>query len=114
MTGGDGARVRHREDAVAWGGEIGPETLILTQVAEGLDEDITRRLCEAIRCPTLVIQGDEDAVTGRGRGFALAGAILHAELVTVAGGGHILNAREPVSINLLIRDFIATLRGDTP
>jgi len=103
---------KHREDAVGWGGEIGPETLILTQVAEGLDEDTTRRLCAAICCPTLVIQGDEDAVTGPGRGFALADAIPHAEVVTVAGGGHMLNAREPVLVNLVIRDFIATLRGD--
>jgi len=103
---------KHIEDAVRWGGEMDPETLILTQEAEGLDEETTRRLCAAVRCPTLVIQGNEDAVTGPGRGFALADAIAQAELVTVAGGGHILNAREPVLVNILIRDFIATLRGD--
>jgi pimeloyl-ACP methyl ester carboxylesterase len=100
------------EDAVDWGSETDAETLILTNDAEGLDEDATRRLCAAIRCPTLVIQGDDDAITGPGRGLALADTILHAELVTVAAGGHILNAREPVLVNLLIRDFIATLGGD--
>lgn len=100
------------EDAVDWGSETDAETLILTNEGSGLDEEETRRLCAAIRCPTLVIQGDQDAVTGPGRGFALADAIPHAELVTVAGGGHILNAREPVLVNLLIRDFISTLGGD--
>jgi pimeloyl-ACP methyl ester carboxylesterase len=105
---------KHIEDAIGWGQEMDAETLILTEEAEGLDEDTTLRLCAAIRCPTLVIQGDEDAVTGPGPGFALADAIPHAALLTVAGGGHILNAREPVLINLLIRDFIAALRGDSP
>jgi pimeloyl-ACP methyl ester carboxylesterase len=100
------------EDAVGWGGETDPETLILTQDGKGLDQDVTERLCAAIRCPTLVIQGDRDAVTGPQRGFALADAIPNAELVTVAGGGHILNAREPVKVNLLIRDFIDALGGD--
>ena len=100
------------EDAVDWGSETDAETLILTNEGAGLSEEETLRLCAAIRCPTLVIQGDEDAVTGPGRGFALADAIPHAALVTVAGGGHILNAREPVLVNLLIRDFIRTLAGD--
>ncbi len=100
------------EDAVGWGNETDPETLILTQDAVGLDEKATRRLCAAIRCPTVVIQGDADAVTGSGRGFALAHAIPSAELVTVSGGGHILNAREPVLVNLLIRDFVETLGCD--
>ena len=100
------------EDAVDWGGETDAETLILTNDAAGLSKDETRRVCAAIHCPTLVIQGDQDAVTGPGRGFALADAIPHAVLVTVAGGGHILNAREPVLVNLLIRDFIETIGGD--
>ena len=103
---------KHVEDAVGWGRDSDPETLILTEQSEGLDEAATRRLCAAIGCPTLVIQGDQDAVTGPGRGFALADAIPTAELVTVAGGGHILNAREPVLVNLLIHDFIATPGGD--
>ena len=100
---------KHIEDAVAWGSETDAETLILTNDAEGLDEDATRQLCAAIRCPTLVIQGDQDAITGPDRGFMLADAIPHAALVTVAGGGHILNAREPILVNLLIRDFIRSI-----
>ena len=100
---------KHIEDAVDWGSETDAETLILTEDADGLDQADTRRLCAAIRCPTMVIQGDSDAITGPRRGFALADAIPGAELVTVAGGGHILNAREPVLVNLLLRDFIRSL-----
>ncbi|MDO8485386.1 MAG: alpha/beta hydrolase [Candidatus Limnocylindrales bacterium] len=94
------------EDAVGWGLDSDPETLILTEDARALDEDAVRGLCGAIRCPTLVIQGDADAVTGPSRGIALADAIPNARLVTIAGGGHISNARDPVLVNLLIRDFV--------
>ncbi|HEY8637086.1 MAG TPA: alpha/beta fold hydrolase [Candidatus Limnocylindrales bacterium] len=97
------------EDAVGWGGDTDPETLILTADAEGLEEDAARHLCAGIRCPTLVIQGDDDAITGPGRGVALAQAITGARLATIAGGGHILNARDPVRVNLLIRDFVRSV-----
>lgn len=100
---------KHIEDAVGWGAATDAETLILTEDADGLDAAATRRRCAAIRCPTLVIQGDSDAITGPERGSALADAIPGAELVTIAGGGHILNAREPVLVNLQIRDFIRSL-----
>lgn len=100
---------KHIEDAVDWGGDTDAETLILTEDAGGLDAATTRRLCAAIRCPTIVIQGDSDAITGPQRGFALADAVPGASLVTVTGGGHILNAREPVLVNLLLRDFVRSV-----
>lgn len=99
------------EDAVGWGLDTDPQTLALTHDATALDEAGTRRLCAGIRCPTLVIQGDSDAVTGPSRGFALAEAIPNARLVTIAGGGHIPNARDPILVNLLMRDFVGTLRA---
>jgi len=101
------------EDAVRWGLDSDPETLILTEDAPALGEDLVRGLCAGIRCPTLVIQGDADAVTGLGRGIALAEAIPNARLATIAGGGHIPNARDPVVVNLLIRDFVQRLGSPT-
>jgi pimeloyl-ACP methyl ester carboxylesterase len=95
------------EDCVGWGHEIGAETLILGQYAAGLEAEETLSLCARIRCPVLVIVGDQDAVTGPGPGIALAGAIPGAQLVTIEGGGHIPDARDPVLVNLLIRDFVA-------
>jgi pimeloyl-ACP methyl ester carboxylesterase len=102
------------EDAVGWGSETDPETLILTEDPPELDEGATRALCQRVRCPTLVIQGLGDAVTGAGRGVALADAIADARLVTIEGGGHINNARDPVLVNLLIRDFVRHLDDRTP
>ncbi len=99
------------EDAVAWGGEIDPESLILSVESEGLDEAATVQLCGRIACSTLVIQGDADAVTGPGRGIGLADAIPNARLAMIAAGGHIPNARDPVLVNLLIRDFVRSVQG---
>jgi len=102
------------EDAVGWGLDTDPQTLALTVDAPGLGEDAVRGLCATIRCPTLVIQGDADAITGPSRGFALAEAVPNARLVTIAAGGHILNARDPVLVNLLIRDFVRSIEKDGP
>jgi pimeloyl-ACP methyl ester carboxylesterase len=97
------------EDCVGWGHEIGAETLILGEFAAGLTADETLELAARVRRPVLVVVGDEDAITGPGPGVALAAAIPGARLVTVRGGGHIPDARDPVLTNLLIRDFVADL-----
>ena len=100
------------EDAVRWGLETNAETLILTDEAPGIDKPTALAATAAIHCPTLVIQGDEDAISGPSRGFALAEAIPGAELAVIAGGGHIPNARHPVMVNLLIERFARTITGD--
>jgi pimeloyl-ACP methyl ester carboxylesterase len=97
------------EDCVGWGHEIGAETLIVGQYATELTADETLALAARVRCPTLVVVGDHDAITGDGPAIALAAAIPGARLVSVAGGGHVQDARDPVLINLLIRDFVATI-----
>jgi pimeloyl-ACP methyl ester carboxylesterase len=99
------------EDCVAWGHEIGAETLILGEYAAGLTVDETLGLCARVRCPVLVVVGDRDAITGPGPGIALAAAVPGAQLVTVEGGGHIPDARDPVLTNLLIRDFVGTIHS---
>jgi len=63
------------EDCVAWGLETDAQTLIATQLAESLSADDARDLARRVRCPVLVIQGSEDAITGPTRGIALAGWI---------------------------------------
>ena len=93
------------DDAIGWGLETDPETLILTDQGPGIDAATAIAITAAIRCPTLVIQGDEDAISGPSRGIALSEAIPGAELVMIAGGGHIPSARHPVPVNLLIERF---------
>ena len=93
------------EDCVGWGLETTPETLIATQLGESLDEETARTLGDRVRCPVLVIQGTEDAITGRHRGIALAEAT-GGELVLLEGSGHGPHVRDPVKVNLLLREFV--------
>jgi pimeloyl-ACP methyl ester carboxylesterase len=92
------------EDCVGWGLETTPETLIATQEAPGLDEATTRELAARIRCPVLVVHGDEDAIRSHASGAALA-ELTGGRLVTFEGSGHAPHSRDPVRFNLLLRDF---------
>ena len=94
------------EDCIGWGLETTAETLVATEIGNGLDEKTARELCGRVRCPVLVIQGTADEITGPGRGVALAEAT-GGELVLLEGAGHGPHVRDPVKVNLLLRDFAA-------
>ena len=94
------------EDAVGWGLEIEPETLITLSPGRFLEESVVRDLCTRVRCPVLVIHGDEDRMSPHTRGTELASATA-GDLVLIEGGGHFVHARDPVKVNLLLREFIA-------
>jgi len=98
------------EDCVGWGLETTPEILIATEVEKEFDEAATRELCSRVRCPVMVIQGADDLVTGSSRGIALAEAT-GGELVLMEGSGHGPHARDPVKVNLLLREFMGRLGG---
>jgi pimeloyl-ACP methyl ester carboxylesterase/predicted glycosyltransferase len=93
------------EDCVGWGLETTAETLIATSVADGLDRETARQLCERVACPVLVIQGTADEITGAAMGAALAEAT-GGDLVLLEGSGHGPHVRDPVKVNLLLRDFV--------
>ena len=97
------------EDCVGWGLETTPETLVATQLATSLDAETVRELGRRASCPVLVIQGTADAITGPGRGIALAEAA-GGELVLLEGSGHGPHVRDPVKVNLLLREFVAPPR----
>ena len=92
------------EDAVGWGLETTPETLIATEFHSKLDEPTIRRLTAKLRCPVLVLHGTEDAIRSLDSGAALA-ELTGAPLVTLEGSGHGPLARDPVKVNLLLREF---------
>jgi pimeloyl-ACP methyl ester carboxylesterase len=92
------------EDCVGWGLETTPDTLIATHDAPGLQPDETRELCRRVRCPVLVLHGEADAISPAARGAALAEST-GGRLVTLEGAGHAPHARDPVKVNLLLRDF---------
>jgi pimeloyl-ACP methyl ester carboxylesterase len=98
---------KQREDAVGWGLETDAETLVATQLAPRLqDEDGVRELLAGVRCPVLVIHGSEDAVRPCASGARLA-ELAGGELVVLEGSGHLPHARDPVKVNLLLREFVA-------
>lgn len=107
------------EDCVGWGLETTPEVLLAIEDAPGGgrsnlslrgSEQHVRELAGRVRCPVLVIHGDEDAITPHARGAALA-EMTGGQLVTLKGGGHIPQARDPVKVNLLLREFVEQARG---
>jgi pimeloyl-ACP methyl ester carboxylesterase/predicted glycosyltransferase len=95
------------EDCVGWGLDTTGETLALTYLGRVLnDPDEFADLCHRITCPVLVIHGADDAVriVDSGERFAkeTGGAF-----VALEGSGHCPHARDPVRVNLLLRDAIA-------
>ena len=98
------------EDAVGWGLESSPEVLIAESHAPWPDEATVRGWCAAGRCPVLVVHGTKDQISHVRRGRALAEAT-GGGLVVLEGAGHIPMARDPVKVNLLIREFVESLGG---
>ena len=95
------------EDCVGWGLEAGPEVTADTASARGLCErERFLELAEAVACPTLIIHGKEDRIRPHATGAALA-ELTGGRLVTFEGSGHGPHVRDPVKVNLLLRDFAA-------
>ena len=94
------------EDCVGWALETRAETLVTMESGKDLDRETALELAGRLRCPVLVIQGSQDAITGPSRGIALAEAT-GGDLVMLEGSGHGPHVRDPVKVNLLLRDFAA-------
>jgi len=93
------------EDTVGWGLETTAQTLALTYWAPFMEPDEARELARRVRCPVLVIHGEHDAIGSVTRGIALA-ELAGGELVLLEGSGHAPHVRDPVRVNLLLRDFV--------
>ncbi len=97
------------EDMVGWALGTDAETLIATVETAALTQEEARALAARVRCPVLVVHGEDDAVVSVTRGIALAEQT-GGELVTIEGSGHAPHARDPVKVNLLLRNFAAPRR----
>jgi pimeloyl-ACP methyl ester carboxylesterase len=94
------------EDFVGWGLGIEPATLIATD--EGFvpaGSGPFRDVCKRVSVPVLVIHGDKDEMSTHANGQGLA-ELTGGELVTIAGGGHGVLARDPVVVNRVIKRFV--------
>jgi pimeloyl-ACP methyl ester carboxylesterase/predicted glycosyltransferase len=109
---------KQREDGVAWGRETTPEILadtvdgMVAGIAPLIGEGIAR-LCKNVACPTLHVHGDEDEIVPHSWGARLAEE-LGGDLVTIEGGGHLPQARDPVLVNELILNFASRVVPTPP
>ncbi len=94
------------EDVVGWALDIDPATLVASDCGlEGCTPFMVGAVADRVRCPVLVVHGSDDAVRSHACGVALAERTGGA-LVTLEGAGHFPHNRDPVRVNLLIRQFI--------
>src|SRR4029434_2510562 len=70
-----------------------------------MEREEGRELAGRVRCPVLVIHGEEDGHSSVTRGIALA-EHTGGRLVLLGGSFHAPHVRDPVRVNLLLRDFI--------
>jgi len=102
------------EDCVGWGLDTDAETLIdATYGLEACGMQSFVSVCEQVRCPVLVIQGDEDKIRPYAAGVRLA-EVTGGSLVTIEGGGHGPMARDPIKVNKLIREFVDAVVPPAP
>jgi pimeloyl-ACP methyl ester carboxylesterase len=111
------------EDMVGWALETDPETMVVLEhdpyidppadLDVSSDEPGALAFMRRIDHPALVIHGDLDAISSPEIGRRLA-AGLDGRLVLLEGSGHAPHGRDPVKVNLLIRDFLRSLGTDDP
>jgi pimeloyl-ACP methyl ester carboxylesterase len=95
------------EDTVAWATQTTPEVM-LTDMDCDLDprqHANAEETCRRVQCPVLVVSGSEDMCQSYERGQLVA-ELTGGDFVLFEGSGHLPNARDPVKVNLLIRDFV--------
>ncbi len=99
------------DDFIEWALDTDPVKLVASD--EGMEAcglESFRSVCARVSAPVLVIHGDGDELAHHARGAALA-TVTGGELITVAGGGHFLQARDPVLVNHSIKRFVDRLAG---
>ena len=70
-----------------------------------------RERAAEIEAPTLIICGDEDAITPPALSEELAALIPHARLEIIEGASHLANLDKAAEFNRLIDDFLSEVEG---
>lgn len=93
------------EDAVLHGGWSSDPDIVAMGLAGWLGHDL-RAHAQRVRCPTLVIHGDADGRVAYDRGRLVADLVPGARLLTIGGGGHSPQTRDPAAFCIAVRDFV--------
>jgi pimeloyl-ACP methyl ester carboxylesterase len=98
------------EDCVGWGLETTPEVLVAEAGGTRPSRDLIEQWCQTVSCPVLAIHGTDDLISPPERSVRLA-ELTRGECVLLEHAGHLPMARDPVRVNLLIRDFVEAHRA---
>ncbi len=101
------------EDTAGWTQETTAETIARIDDADALPGatlGTSPELAALVRCPVLVVHGSVDQITEPSVGAGLATAI-GAEFLLIEGAGHNPFGRDPVRMNLVVRDFVDRVTG---
>lgn len=107
---------KQREDCVGWSMRAGAETMLLEHDSPpylNSAPDTSAEVCAAVRCPVLVISGSLDRCQNPLRAPIVAD-LTGGDLVIFEGSGHLPMARDPVKVNLLLRDFVRRVGESRP
>jgi pimeloyl-ACP methyl ester carboxylesterase len=94
------------EHYLSMGLETSPEVIAATIDSEVICEETARAAATTVRVPTLVIHGDEDAISSVEVGRELA-RLSGAESAVLPGSGHEPHCRIPSQVNRLLDAFLA-------
>jgi pimeloyl-ACP methyl ester carboxylesterase/predicted glycosyltransferase len=102
------------EDMVAWGCETSPEVIELTECDHGYEPSYegAAEFCGKVSCPVTVLHGTEDLILPAHRGQRAA-ELAGGTFVPLEGSGHCPQARDPVRVNLMMREFVERVSGDS-
>jgi pimeloyl-ACP methyl ester carboxylesterase/predicted glycosyltransferase len=98
------------EDSVGWGLETTPAVLAASSSFWPVER--AGAVYRAVSCPVLVVQGTDDRIASYESGQRFA-RDLDAALVSLDGSGHNPAARDPVKVNLLLREFVRAVGGES-
>lgn len=89
-----------------WIGDTDPRTLIGAQKAMANRNDATSIL-PLLKVPTLVLVGEQDAVTPPEEAERMAASIADATVVKIPNAGHLSNLENPEAFNAAVAAFMA-------
>lgn len=85
-----------------------PHAIAAAQRGMAARQDATAMLAE-IKCPTLVLVGEEDASTPPTEMQAMAAAIPGSQYVEIPSAGHLTPMENPAAVNAAVSDFLKSL-----
>lgn len=86
-----------------------PVPAIVAALGAMRDRPDSRPTLATITVPTLIVVGEEDALTPPSEAQAMHAAIAGSRLEILAGAGHVSNVERPAAFNALLREFLAGL-----